>query len=49
MLAERAQGIATRVFTYTAAGQLAETSLFTLTTRFTYNGDGAPTIYLPKG
>jgi hypothetical protein len=41
LLAERTQGIATRIFTYTAAGQLAETSLFTLTTRFTYNGDGA--------
>ena len=41
LLAERTQGIATRIFTYTAAGQLAETSLFTLTTHFSYNGDGA--------
>jgi YD repeat-containing protein len=41
MLAERTQGVATRIFTYTAAGQLAETSLFMLTTHFAYKGDGA--------
>jgi YD repeat-containing protein len=57
LLAERTQGIATRVFTlrqaqgrlYTAAGQLAETSLFTLTTRFSYNGDGARLMQTVNG
>jgi YD repeat-containing protein len=41
MLAEWTQGYPVRTFTYDGAGQLVEATVFTLTTRFTYNGLGA--------
>ena len=40
MLAEWTQGYPVRTFTYDAAGRMVEATVFTLTTRFTYNGDG---------
>ena len=40
MLAEYTQGYPVRTFTYDGAGQLVEATVFTLTTRFTYNGLG---------
>jgi len=41
MLAEWTQGYPVRTFTYDGAGQMVEATVFTLTTRFTYNGLGA--------
>jgi YD repeat-containing protein len=41
LLAEWTQGVPVRTFTYDAAGQMVEATVFTLTTRFTYNGLGA--------
>jgi hypothetical protein len=41
MLAEWTQGYPVRTFTYDGAGQLVEATVFTLTTRFRYNGLGA--------
>lgn len=40
LLAEYAQGYPVRAFTYDGAGQLVEATVFTQTTRFTYNGLG---------
>jgi YD repeat-containing protein len=40
LLAEWTQGVPVRTFTYDAAGQMVEATVFTLTTRFTYNGLG---------
>jgi hypothetical protein len=41
MLAEYTQGNPVRTFTYDGAGRMIEATVFTLTTRFTYNGLGA--------
>jgi YD repeat-containing protein len=43
LLAENTQGVDVRTFTYDGAGRLVEATVFTLTTRFTYNGLGART------
>ena len=40
MLAEYTQGYPVRTFTYDGAGRMIEATVFTLTTRFTYNGLG---------
>jgi hypothetical protein len=40
MLEEWTVGYPVRTFTYNAAGQMIEATVFTLTTVFTYNGDG---------
>ncbi len=40
MLSEDTQGYSVRTFTYNGAGYLVEATVFTLTTVFTYNGDG---------
>jgi YD repeat-containing protein len=41
MLSEWTEGAAVREFSYDAAGRMIEATVFTLTTRFTYNGLGA--------
>jgi hypothetical protein len=41
MLSEWTEGAAVREFSYDAAGRMIEATIFTLTTRFTYNGLGA--------
>jgi YD repeat-containing protein len=41
LLAEWTEGYPVRTFTYDGAGRLVEATVFTLTTRFTYNGLGA--------
>ncbi len=41
MLEEWTQGQRVRTFAYDAAGRMTEATVFTLTTRFRYNGDGA--------
>jgi YD repeat-containing protein len=41
MLAEYTEGIPVRTFSYDGAGWMIEATVFTLTTRFTYNGLGA--------
>jgi YD repeat-containing protein len=41
LLAEWTQGYPVRTFTYDGAGRLVEATVFTLTTRFAYNGLGA--------
>ena len=41
MTAEWTNGYAVRTFTYNDVGQMTEATVFTLTTKFTYNGDGA--------
>ncbi len=41
MLAEYTQGTPVRTFSYDGAGRMVEATVFTLTTRFTYNGLGA--------
>ena len=41
MLAEWTPGSAVRTFSYDTRGQMTEATVFTQTTRFTYNGDGA--------
>jgi YD repeat-containing protein len=43
LLAENTQGVDVRTFTYDGAGRLVEAAVFTLTTRFTYDGLGART------
>jgi YD repeat-containing protein len=43
LLKETTQGVDVRTFTYDGAGRLVEATVFTLTTRFTYNGLGART------
>ncbi len=43
LLAERTLGQAVRTFAWDAAGQLVEATVFTLTTYFTYAGDGTRT------
>jgi YD repeat-containing protein len=43
LLAETTQGVEVRTFTYDGAGRLVEATVFTLTTRFTYDGLGART------
>jgi YD repeat-containing protein len=43
LLAENTQGVDVRTFTYDGAGRLVEATVFTLTTRFTYDGLGART------
>ena len=40
LLAEHTQGYPVRTFTWDAAGRMVEATVFTQTTRFTYNGDG---------
>jgi len=40
LLAEYTQGYAVRAFNYNGAGQMAEATVFTLTTQFSYNGLG---------
>ncbi len=49
LLAEWTQGSAVRTFTYDGAGYLTEATLFTLTTVYTYNGDGARTVLAVAG
>jgi hypothetical protein len=41
MLTEWTEGLPVRTFDYDGAGRMVEATVFTLTTRFTYNGDGA--------
>jgi YD repeat-containing protein len=41
MLTEWTAGLPVRTFAYDGAGRMTEATVFTLTTRFTYNGDGA--------
>jgi YD repeat-containing protein len=41
LLAETIQGVDVRTFTYDGAGRLVEATVFTLTTKLTYNGLGA--------
>jgi YD repeat-containing protein len=41
LLAETIQGVDVRTFTYDGAGHLVEATVFTLTTKLTYNGLGA--------
>ncbi len=41
LLAEYTQGYPVRTFSYNVAGQMITATVFTLTTHFTYNGDGA--------
>jgi len=41
LLKEWTEGLAIRTFEYNAAGQMITATVFTLTTRFKYNGDGA--------
>jgi YD repeat-containing protein len=43
LLKETTQGADVRTFTYDGAGRLVEATVFTLTTKFTYNGLGART------
>jgi hypothetical protein len=41
MLTEWMAGVPVRTFTYDSAGRMTQATVFTLTTRFTYDGDGA--------
>jgi len=49
MLAEETQGVDVRTFTWDAAGRLVEATVFTLTTWFTYTGDGARVAVAVEG
>jgi YD repeat-containing protein len=40
LLAEATQGVDARTFAWDAAGRLVQATVFTLTTHFTYTGDG---------